>query len=208
MQGETKNYYDLLIDEWNDPVLDPPPLQDYMNKWDGQIFMDKLNISKDMSVLEIGVGTGRLALKIAPLCKWFVGIDLSPKTVERATVNLSNYGNISIICGDFLDTKFNTKFDVIYSSLTFMHIEEKQLAIEKVKQSLNDNGRFVLSIDKSQDDIIDMGSRKIRIYPDNPKTIQQHLLKAGLTLIEIIEIEFAYIIIALKDVYKRQHNGI
>jgi hypothetical protein len=197
MQGETKNYYDLLIDEWNDPVLDPPPLQDYMNKWDGQIFMDKLNISKDMSVLEIGVGTGRLALKIAPLCKWFVGIDLSPKTVERATVNLSNYGNISIICGDFLDTKFNTKFDVIYSSLTFMHIEEKQLAIEKVKQSLNDNGRFVLSIDKSQDDIIDMGSRKIRIYPDNPKTIQQHLLKAGLTLIEIIEIEFAYIIIAL-----------
>ncbi len=197
MQGETKNYYDLLIDEWNDPVLDPPPLQDYMNKWDGQIFMDKLNISKDMSVLEIGVGTGRLALKIAPLCKWFVGIDLSPKTVERATVNLSNYGNISIICGDFLDTKFNTKFDVIYSSLTFMHIEEKELAIEKVKQSLNDNGRFVLSIDKSQDDIIDMGSRKIRIYPDNPKTIQQHLLKAGLTLIEIIEIEFAYIIIAL-----------
>lgn len=197
MQGETKNYYDLLIDEWNDPVLDPPPLQDYMNKWDGQIFMDKLNISKDMSVLEIGVGTGRLALKIAPLCKWFVGIDLSPKTVERATVNLSNYGNISIICGDFLDTKFNTKFDVIYSSLTFMHIEEKQLAIEKVKQSLNDNGRFVLSIDKSQDDIIDMGSRKIRIYPVNPKTIQQHLLKAGLTLIEIIEIEFAYIIIAL-----------
>jgi hypothetical protein len=197
MQGETKNYYDLLIDEWNDPVLDPPPLQDYMNKWDGQIFMDKLNISKDMSVLEIGVGTGRLALKIAPLCKWFVGIDLSPKTVERATVNLSNYGNISIICGDFLDTKFNTKFDVIYSSLTFMHIEEKQLAIEKVKQSLNDNGRFVLSIDKSQDAIIDMGSRKIRIYPDNPKTIQQHLLKAGLTLIEIIEIEFAYIIIAL-----------
>ena len=197
MQGETKNYYDLLIDEWNDPVLDPPPLQDYMNKWDGQIFMDKLNISKDMSVLEIGVGTGRLALKIAPLCKWFVGIDLTPKTVERATVNLSNYGNISIICGDFLDTKFNTKFDVIYSSLTFMHIEEKQLAIEKVKQSLNDNGRFVLSIDKSQDDIIDMGSRKIRIYPDNPKTIQQHLLKAGLTLIEIIEIEFAYIIIAL-----------
>lgn len=197
MQGESKNYYDLLIDEWNDPVLDPPPLQDYMNKWDGQIFMDKLNISKDMSVLEIGVGTGRLALKIAPLCKWFVGIDLSPKTVERATVNLSNYGNISIICGDFLDTKFNTKFDVIYSSLTFMHIEEKELAIEKVKQSLNDNGRFVLSIDKSQDDIIDMGSRKIRIYPDNPKTIQQHLLKAGLTLIEIIEIEFAYIIIAL-----------
>lgn len=109
MQGETKNYYDLLIDEWNDPVLDPPPLQDYMNKWDGQIFMDKLNISKDMSVLEIGVGTGRLALKIAPLCKWFVGIDLSPKTVERATVNLSNYGNISIICGDFLDTKFQHK---------------------------------------------------------------------------------------------------
>ncbi len=61
-------HYDLLIEENNDPVHDPKPLQDYMDKWDGQTFIDKMELDKDKSVLEIGVGTGKLAVKTALLC--------------------------------------------------------------------------------------------------------------------------------------------
>ena len=49
-----------LIDENNDPVHDSKPLKDYMDKWDGQSFIDKMELNKDKSVLEIGVGTGHL----------------------------------------------------------------------------------------------------------------------------------------------------
>ena len=31
-------HYDLLVDENNDPFRDPPPLQEYMNGWDGELF--------------------------------------------------------------------------------------------------------------------------------------------------------------------------
>ena len=41
------------------------------------------------------------------------------------------------MCDDFLTYDFNEKFDVIYSSLTFMHIENKQEAINKVSSLLN-----------------------------------------------------------------------
>ena len=59
-------HYDKLIDESNDPVYDPEPLQEYMNKWDGQAFIEEMKIDNTKTVLEIGVGTGRLALKTIP----------------------------------------------------------------------------------------------------------------------------------------------
>ena len=61
-------HYDKLIDENNDPFYDPPNLQDYMNKWDGPLFIDAMKLDKTKYVLEIGVGTGRLAKRVAPDC--------------------------------------------------------------------------------------------------------------------------------------------
>ena len=46
--------FTLLIDENNNPVNNPKPLQDYMNKWDGQLFIDALKLDKNKTVLEIG----------------------------------------------------------------------------------------------------------------------------------------------------------
>lgn len=99
-------HYDLLIDEGNDPVHDPEPLQDYMNKWDGQDFINAMQLDKTKSVLEIGVGTGRLAVRVAPLCDKFCGIDISPKTVNKAKENLVQYSNVNLICGNFLTHSF------------------------------------------------------------------------------------------------------
>ena len=71
--------YDRLIDEDNNPVCDPEPLRNYMDKWDGRSFIDKMQLDPTKSVLEIGVGTGRLALRTAPLCGTFLlSIDKNP----------------------------------------------------------------------------------------------------------------------------------
>ena len=193
MIGDIILHYDNLIDENNDPVNDPQPLKDYMDKWDGQIFIDNMQLDTDKTVLEIGVGTGRIAVKVAPLCKAFTGIDVSPKTVERAKEHLSETKNVTLLCDDFNTYNFDSKFDVIYSSLTFMHIEDKQSTISKVYSLLNLGGRFVLSIDKNQDKHIDLGTRKIRIYPDKPEEIKTYLDSSGFVYVEMTETEFGYI---------------
>ena len=133
-------HYDLLIENGNDPVLDGKELSEYMNKWDGQVFIDAMKLDKHKTVLEIGIGTGRLALKTVPLCKKFFGVDISPKTIERAAHNLSQYQNVKLICADFITYDFNTTFDVIYSSLTFMHIQKKQECIHKIYSLLKEQG--------------------------------------------------------------------
>lgn len=189
------HHYDLLIDENNDPVHDPEPLREYMNKWDGDSFIERMELNAEKSVLEIGVGTGRLAIRVAPLCGSFCGIDLSPKTIERGQENLASFNNVNLICGDFLSYDFAEKFDVIYSSLTFMHIADKQNALYKIATLLNTGGRLVLSIDKNPSDYIDIGINRITIYPDAPDAMADHIKSAGLSLIEQYETEFGVVFV-------------
>ncbi len=191
-------HYDLLIDENNDPFNEPKMMQEYMNKWDGDIFIEALCADKSKNALEIGMGTGRLTGRTAPLFGSVTGIDISPKTIARAQKNLSAHSNINFILGDFLTYDFVPKFDVIYSSLTFMHIKDKEEAVLKIASLLSDGGRLVLSIDKEQSDIIDYGTRQVKIYPDNPEVISGYIIKSGLIPDKILETEFAYIITAKK----------
>lgn len=198
MNNNINEHYDRLIDENNDPVHDQEPLKKYMDKWDGQEFIDEMELDKAKSVLEVGVGTGRLAVRVAPLCGKFSGIDISPKTVKRAEENLAGYKNVTLICGDFLDYRFDRSFDVIYSSLTFMHIKDKRGAVNKIARLLNDGGRFILSLDKNRSNFIDTGTSRIKIYPDDPDTFEKDIKSAGLTVMRWYETEHAAIIISAK----------
>lgn len=59
-----------------------------MDKWDGSQFINDMHLAGDETVLEIDVGTGRLATKVCGKCEEFYGIDVSPKTIETAKNNL------------------------------------------------------------------------------------------------------------------------
>lgn len=119
MKNDVINHYDSLIDENNGSVFDTQPLKEYMDKWDGKAFLDALALDGTKSVLEIGVGTGRLALKVAPQCKEFCGIDISPKTIKKAKENLQEFDNVTLLLGDIEKYSFDRSFYIVYSSLTF-----------------------------------------------------------------------------------------
>ncbi len=193
---DTLTHYDLLIDEDNDPFRDPPELQRYMDQWDGPRFLSALELAPGKTVLEIGVGTGRLAAKTAPRCAHLTGIDISPKTIARARENLDEFANIDLICGDFLTYPFEKQFDVIYSSLTLLHFENKKAFLTKTASLLRPVGRLVLSLDKNQSEFLDMGTRRLRIYPDSPEQIIP--LLAPLRLTNHFETEFAHISVCIK----------
>ena len=192
-------HYDLLIDEDNDPFRDPPELQEYMNGWDGEKFVEALELAKNKNVLEIGIGTGRLAVRVAPHCRKLTGIDISPKTVERAKENLKDYKNISFICDDFNVHEFCETFDIIYSSLTMMHFKQKAQVIAKIDTLLNDNGIFCVSLDKNVSEYIDMGTRKIKVYPDTADGITSLVEATAMSVAKVVETEKAYIIVSKKQ---------
>ena len=194
-----KEHYDRLIEEDNDPFFDPPELQAYMDGWDGPEFMAAMQLDGSERVLEIGVGTGRLADRAAPCCRHLTGIDLSPKTIERAAQNLQRHPNVDLICGDFLEHPFAERFDVIYSSLTMMRFEDKQQVLRKVDALLKPGGRFCLSIDKNPSRYIDMGVRKLQIYPDAVEETLRNIGATSMQVVNTIEKEFAHILVCRKQ---------
>jgi len=198
-----RDHYDLLIAEGNDPVLDPPALADYMNGWDGDALFEALCLRPDSRVLEIGVGTGRLALRTLNRgIGSFTGIDLSEATLSAARAHLAAYPNLSLMQGEFPQDAPSGPFDRIYSSLTFLHIADKRGACEKIASLLAPGGRCVISLDKEQSGVLDMGSRRVRTYPDTPQEIERLFRQAGLYVFPGVELERAHLVIAERPAQK------
>ena len=104
-----------------------------------------------------------------------------------------------MLTGNFITSPPRKTFDLIYSSLTFLHIQNKWAAIKTVASLLKQNGRFVLSVSKDRSEILDYGTRVLRVYPDDPREIRELMTAAGLTLTEEKETEFAYLFGAKKQ---------
>ena len=197
MVNEVEQHYDLLIDEGNDPVQDPPELAAYMDGWDGEAFLSALELDGTQDVLEIGVGTGRLALRIAPRSRTFTGIDVSAKTITRAGEHLAGWPQVRLVRADFMAWEAASRFDVVCSSLTFLHLPDKRRAAQRVASLLRPGGRAVISLDKSQETTLHYGTRRLTVYPDDPARMAMELRAAGLTVLPVRETEFAYILTAL-----------
>lgn len=98
-------------------------------------------------VLDLGAGTGILSqflLEKYPNAE-IVLIDLAEEMLKEAEKRFEGNDNISFICDDYIIHEFNTKFDIIISSLSIHHLTgtEKKVLIEKYYDLLNDGGNFV-----------------------------------------------------------------
>ncbi len=111
--------------------------------------VNHIGSDKKAIVLDIGTGTGRLALEIAGRVRRVVGIDISEKMLEAAKNNSIKSGikNIDFRCGSFLRLDcFKKQFDVIVSNLALHHLtdEEKLTAARNMRDSLKNNGKLVI----------------------------------------------------------------
>jgi hypothetical protein len=55
-----------------------------------------------------------------------------------------------------------------------------------------------LSIDKNQSEYIDMGTRKVKVYPDTLENITSLIRATSLSVTKVIETDNAYIIVSKK----------
>lgn len=82
-------------------------------------------IPEGASVLEIGCGTGESLAALRP--SRGVGIDISPKMVEKAQ---QNFPDLEFVVDDFSDLQINEKFDYVIILETMGHVDDIQEAFQ------------------------------------------------------------------------------
>ncbi len=88
--------------------------------------VDWLGVGADDVVLEIGCGVGRVGAALAPICKQWIGCDVSRHMVEHTRRRLAHLPNVRTekINGYDLSNIPDASVDVVYSTIVFMHIDE------------------------------------------------------------------------------------
>lgn len=186
-ESNALDHYDHLVDEGLDAYDYPETLRRYQERWDGPMFYDLLGNLEGKTVLEVGVGGGRLAKEVlARDCKAFTGIDFSPKTIAQARQHFRDDPRAELIVADAESFCRPESFDVAYSVLTFMHIENKQKALSNIIQSLRPGGHLVLSINlvrytipHGEVDWLDYGTRKVKLFASPPESYARWLTDLG-----------------------------
>lgn len=110
----------------------------------GDHFVSKMNqhgaFGAGKALLEIGPGYGRLLKSIlqaeAPFQR-YLGVDLSAQNIEFLSDTFSDE-RIAFQHGDIETERFDQKFDVVFSSLTFKHLYPSfERVLQNVSQALN-----------------------------------------------------------------------
>ena len=127
------------------------------------------------SILEVGIGTGAIAEKVAENVGPLIGIDISKEMISNI-----NHPNITAMIGDAHKLEFdNNTFDLIYMRNVIHYIDNPDLALSEIYRCLKPGGYFLFSQVVPPDDSISeeydwLVGRDIH-YPTQEEIIQLFL---------------------------------
>lgn len=100
-------------------------------------------------VLELGVGTGRIALPLAARGLEVDGIDVSPAMLDKLR-DKDGADSITLIEGDFAASELRSGYALVFAAYnTFTALEDQNAQVRcmrNVASALRDGGRFVVEV--------------------------------------------------------------
>ncbi len=101
------------------------------------IIKKTLEIGPTDRVLEVGVGVGRIAEHIAPICKSFTGTDISENMIKYSSEHLKKFDNVSLHLNKKCDLSMfdDGSFDKIYIQVVMIHLDRED-AFHYMRESL------------------------------------------------------------------------
>jgi SAM-dependent methyltransferase len=127
--------------------LDPDPLDDLP-------FYKRLVPSPRTHVFELGCGTGRVTVPLAPSCGYIYGIDLSPAMIAicRQKLEKANIGadKVRVETGDITNLDLERTFDLIIAPYRVMQNLETDREVEGlldcIRKHLAPDGSCILNV--------------------------------------------------------------
>ena len=112
------------------------------------IFDELIGEVKGKKILDLGCGDGKYGIELLKRgAKYYHGIEGSKRMSDLAKENL-NGDNSIIELGDIEKIEFEKiKYDLIVSRLVLHYIEDLGRLLKRIRESLNEEGEFIFSIE-------------------------------------------------------------
>lgn len=122
----------------------------YIPAEDSYLLADNLEIKQGQSVLEIGTGSGIVAMYASMLTDNITVTDINFDACELARKNFEDNGieNIEILFGNLFEPVKNRKFDVILFNTPYLPTEEDEVLDDTINYAFDGglNGRKVIDL--------------------------------------------------------------
>jgi release factor glutamine methyltransferase len=132
---------DFII-ETNDNVYEPSD--------DSYLLAENLIIDHGEEVLEIGTGSGIIAIHASKIAKNIIATDINVDALELAEKNikLNNIENITLLFGNLFEPVKSMKFDVILFNTPYLPTEECDILDDNLNFAFDGglNGRKVIDL--------------------------------------------------------------
>ncbi|MBS1884097.1 MAG: class I SAM-dependent methyltransferase [Actinobacteria bacterium] len=167
-----RELFDSVVDEFTDLALMPA---------ERQLLVRLGTRLSGMSMLDLGVGTGRTGYTFAPLVRHYVGFDYSPRMVERARALLGSGPGIDLVVGDARDLSPLREVDgfegfdlVLFSfcGIDAVDHEDRLKILAEVRSVLTPTGQFLFSAHS-------LGTLPLSTEQPWPKRSRESLLRKG-----------------------------
>ncbi len=171
--------YDQLAKDWgNDPQRHDWGLEEL------EMFASKIKESGGSKVLDLGCGSGVHSRHLVNAGLDVVGLDLSPKMIEKAKTRVPE---ADFIVGDIGEIPFeDLAFDGVYARASLLHISKEDLdeVLKNIHKILKENGVLYVAVKEGE------GEREVdeerygqsirRFYSFfNDEEMRKHLKEAG-----------------------------
>ena len=159
-----------------------------------EFLLKNVGIRPSDVVLEIGCGIGRVGKHLAPLCRRWIGSDVSPHMLAFAADRLSGFSNTEFVelPGNSLRPIAAESIDLVYCTVVFMHLEswDRYAYVEEAYRVLRPGGTvYVDNVNLCSDAGCATFMTHSKFLPDQrpdhitvcsvPQELEEYLKRAG-----------------------------
>ena len=107
----------------------------------------RLPLSKNMSAMEFGCGTGLVSLTLAPKLKSLIALDTSQGMLDVLQEKIDEQQLTNMHCrnADIFADSYKEQYDLIFCSMTLHHLKDADAVLKRFAELLNPGGYLAVA---------------------------------------------------------------
>ncbi len=102
-------------------------------------------LSPELSVLDFGAGTGLVSVRLAPLVKHILAVDVSAAMLDKLTSKPGLADKVTAVCQDITKRPLDRQFELVVSAMAMHHVDDTSGLLNALFNHVTPGGQVALA---------------------------------------------------------------